>query len=405
MRRQHAEQHSEIRKLSESIEATPGAVDQYSQALKSLVAKIEGQVETKIKTAQKAGQAKVDSRIQAVRQAKTAADAQKKEADDRNTAWVQCVADEKVAKQAAEDAQASLTSAMGAQAKACKLQQANRGFKWAAAQDAYTLSFKCDNSVDGSCQSGLQGYQKDPLEKMLADAQQAMQANRDKYAALKADCDSKTKATADAKAAKAAADKAFADKELACEAMSKLERHAICEYGKKLQAQCVTEIQYKEFIKATQMKSVEYPNWHPLKYILSPSEDSEADRVEEWDTTAQTKCMLQASVEKGLGSNLKSDDVTACEKKVDFANQVGRLNQKGAEFKKLAGACNANQQISFGNGQAWEVADGAPAAAYHLKPYSLKLDPTDGDAPFGVCDKNGLEKVLDKILERLWPWG
>merc|ERR1719394_327422 len=132
----------------------------------------------------------------------------------------------------------------------------------------------------------------------MEDAKQAMQANKDKYAALKADCDAKTKATADAKA--------FADKELACEAMSKLERHAICEYGKKLQAQCVTEIQYKEFIKATQMKSIEYPNWHPLKYILSPSEDSEADRVAEWDTTAQTKCMLEASAQKGLGSSLAS---------------------------------------------------------------------------------------------------
>jgi len=405
MRRQHLDQHAEIRKISESIEATPGSDEQYSQSLKSLVAKIEAEVESKIKTAQKVGQAKVDSRVLAIREAKTAADAQKKEADDRNTAWVQCVADEKVAKQAAEDAQASLAAAMGAQAKACKLQQANRGFKWGAAQDAYTLSFNCDNSVDGSCQSGLLGYQKDPLEKMLADAKQAMQANRERYTALKAECDAQTQATADAKAAKAAADKAFAGKELACEAMSVLERHAICGYGKKLQAQCVTEIQYGEFIQATQMKSVEYPNWHPLKYILSPSEDSEADRIDEWDTTAQTKCMLQASVQKGSGTSLASEDVTACENKVDFATQVGRLDNKSAELNKLgASSCKSNQKISFGEGQAWEVAEGAPAAQYHLKPYALTLDHTDGDAPFDVCEKDGLEKVLDKILEKLWPW-
>merc|ERR1719203_124470 len=95
--------------------------------------------------------------------------------------------------------------------------------------------------------------------------------------------------------------------------------------------------------------------------------------------------MIAKSMKKGLNGALAVGDLDACSGQVDFAQDVGKLNTRQAEFDTLskANAC-ADGSITFFNGKTWNVPSGdrPSSKSYTEAEFTPQLDPSSGNFDF-----------------------
>jgi len=355
---------------------TPGAGEKYMASLKAVVGNIESKLETQVKEGQKATQVKLNVLFKGLEDANAAVNTAKTSADSDDKAWFKCAADEQKQRQAAEGAEKSLTSSRSNEKEACQLQQDNKGFALDAAAGKYKnqMNFACDLSA-GNCDAALKTFEETVLKRIESDVSAALTKDQSNYNSLKAACDTKKQEQVAAQSALGSTGSAWSTKRAECVKLASARQSSLCAFGSSAQAKCTAESEYSGFVATTKK--------------AKGDAHSEVDRTSEWLASQTTKCMVALSMEKGLHTSITSADVEACSSKVNFAQDVGSLKTRHAEFEKLAGSntCAAGK-ISFYNGQMWNVPDmeseeGKPkSSAYTRAPFTPELNPAAGNFEF-----------------------
>jgi len=353
-----------------SVAVTPGAADSFGNSLKVVANDIETQIEKKVTEGQAATQGKLDSLWKGLQDANNAADTAKTTAISKDKTWLECVDDEQKKRRAAEDADKSATDSRSNQNEACQLQQDNKGFAFDATGN-YKLDFACDHSIAGNCAAALKTYQETVLQKMFNDAETALQAGEAKYASHKASCDARAKEAVQAQSSLDSADAAWSSKRAQCAKLFPERESSMCAFGAQAQAKCSAEAEFAKLVAATQQ--------------VKGDADSEVDRENEWMASRSTQCMIAKAMEKGLDGAVAGADLDACAGQVNFAQDVGKLNTRQAEFSKLSGA-NAcvSADIKFSEGFTWNVPPGAKPASkqYTRARFEPQLDPSSSNFDF-----------------------
>jgi len=346
------------------VAVTPGAEGSFVKSLKAMVQDIETQVEKKITDGQAATQGKLDTLFKSLGDANIATNSAKKTAADNDKSWFECVADEHTKRQAAEAAEQSLTSSRSNENEACQLQQDNKGFTFDAT-GKYKLDFACDFMIAGNCTAALQAWNQKDLEKMSIDAKAALAKDQANYNSLKASCDGKKQARVQAQSSLDSAESAWSTKRAACKKLASQRQASMCAFGTKAKAKCSSEAEYTKLVAATKQ--------------AKGDADSEADRETEWMASQTSKCLISKSMQKGLKAVIGVADLDACSGQVNFAQDVGKLNARQAEFDALskANAC-VDSAITFFNGQTWRVPGGSKPSSksYTRTKYAPMLDPS-----------------------------
>jgi len=375
-----------VNKLSEYASAamTPGAEGSFAKSLNVLVQDLETKIEKKITDGQAATQGKLDTLFQSLEGSNTAANTAKQSAVATDKQWFNCASHEQAARQDAEHAAKVLTGAKGDESKVCQSHQDSMGFKYDGT-GKFTMTFACDHSVAGSCEAALKTWEDMSLQKMQGDAEAHMAKEQESHDTLKASCEAKTQARVEAQSTLDSTESTWGTKRAACKKLASQRQGVICDFGTAAQSKCSAEAEYAKLIAATQ--------------LAKGDADSEVDREREWLASGATKCMINTAIQKGLNGALAGADLDACAAKVNFGQEVGKLNRRQAEFDTLskANTCAAGP-ITFFNGETWNVpvGDKPSSKSYtkakftpQLKPASSNFDFCSSPPPPSPCDENG----------------
>jgi len=348
---------------------TPGAKESLNDILHKVISEIEQNVETKIKSGHVETQYAIDQRIADLRSGTSQAVDRKVEADDADNSWFNCVRNEKAALVAVEEAEKALSQSRSEVNEPCQLQEDRSAFSFKV--DKEKLKFYCDIAEYGNCDLQLNNY-KSQIASMRSALQYDMTVKEQSYNRAKQRCDA---AKADVVEKQTAQDSAKA--EWQGQRRQCLEKHeprqiAMCLFGASLQAKCEKVAAYKMLMsQIDQEKGGEFS--HP-------------DRVAEWRTTSLTKCLLSKVVD---GYEIDDAALDACEKAVDFAQEVGELDRQTATFEKLTTdtmfTCE-EKDIKF-RGQTWEVpGDYQPKSSqYIVKDFFPEVSLATGTYSFSFC--------------------
>jgi len=152
---------------------TPGATDSLNEALTKVIAQLETDVETKIKSWHLDTQRAIDAAVDALRGATTNAVDEKQTADGLDGAWYSCVTDEKAKRVAIEEAEEALQQARDSQIEPCQQQEDRKAT--GAQPQADTLKFFCDISTHGNCDAQIANY-KAQVDSMISGVKAETQA-------------------------------------------------------------------------------------------------------------------------------------------------------------------------------------------------------------------------------------
>jgi len=359
-----------IRRASGDDAFTPGVKETVAHLFKGVIQDIDGKVLQKIKASHKATQTKIDNAVSAIQGAHGAVTAGKQTADAADEKFFKCIAAEQAKRKEAEDAEKSLTASRSNENEACQLQQDSKDFAYAT--EKKDVGFKCDLSVDGTCEGELGAF-KNTLEDIEAEALAALEAEQKKYKALKAACYDQKQLRVKAQSAMTSSESAWAAQRKTCQGLAAPRTTALCAFGSKMQSKCAAEASYQALVAASQK--------------AKGDDDSEPDRAEEWKHAATAKCMLAKAVEKGTDVPVNSADLQACAAEASFGTQVGNLDRKEAIVRKLASSnvC-ANRNITFFSGQAWTVPPGAtPKSSEYTRSQFTPQLTVSGEQAFSFC--------------------
>merc|ERR1719384_1358232 len=339
---------------------TPGAGDNYASSLGAAVKTIEGDIEPKIKQQQGEAQVKLDASFSSLSEASSAALSAKSAADTADKSWFECAAEEQSKRQTIEAASKSLASSRSNENEACQLQQDNKDFAFDAS-GKYNFEVACDFAV-GDCASKMEAFVAETLKKIEADAKARLNAEQAKYTKLKASCDARTEERVAAQSALDAADSAWSSQRATCVKLSAQRKSAMCTFGSKVQGKCAAETQFSELVGATQKSD--------------GTELSEIDRASEWKVSQTAKCLVSKAILNGLQTAVSAADTETC---VSIIPTLSKLNLHNDEFLTLAASNKCTPlEISFFNGQAWNVPAGeAPASSEYTRgAFTPELDPS-----------------------------
>jgi len=348
---------------------TPGATDSLNEILHKVISEIEQNVESKIKSGHVNTQYAIDERIADLRSGTSQAVDRKVEADDADNAWFNCVRNEKAALVAVEEAERALAQSRSEVNEPCQLQEDRSAFSFKVDKDK--LKFYCDIAEYGNCDEQLKNY-KSQITNMRSALQYDMNVKEQSYKRAKQRCDAAKADLVEKQSARDGASAEWSSQRRQC-----LEKHeprqvAMCIFGTTLQAKCDKVAAYKMLMsQIDQEKGGEFS--HP-------------DRVAEWRTTSLTKCLLSKVVD---GYEIDNAALDACEKAIDFAEEVGELDRQTATFEKLTTdamfTCE-EKDIKF-RGQTWEVpGDYQPQSSqYVVKDFFAEVSLATGTSPFSFC--------------------
>jgi len=372
------QQSSGTEELLNRIEAfassavTPGAANAYDSALKAVADHIESKTTVSIKKGQVADQTKLSLHFEDLESANKDASTAKTSATASDKTWFGCIADEQAKLQAAEAAEKSLTTSRSNEDEACQLQQDSSPFEFDATEK-YKLDFECD-FLEKTCTSALQSFNTTIVEKMRQDARAALQESKTTYSHHKGACDKTKQERVQAQTALNSADSAWSTQRATCGKLKVKRQSDLCAFGVAAQAKCKAESTYNSAVAATQSQGGSFNG------VLS-----EVDRKTEWEASQTAKCMIERSIARSLNSVVDPADLAACAAKVNFDQDVGKLNLRKGELAKL-GASNkcAAGAISFHNGQEWVVPAGKQpqSSDYRRMAWTPALDPSAGNFAF-----------------------
>jgi len=356
---------------------TPGATESLNEVLTKVIGEIEANVESKIKAGHGYTQAAIKTRIDELNLATTHAVDQKKTSDELDTAWFNCVADEKAKKVAVEEAEAALAAAQKAQIAPCQLQEDRKMFSFEPNPDS--LSFVCNIATHGNCDPQLQNYEAQ-VESMLQGLESDAAAAEKRWQEAKAACDA---AKAEVVAKRSALDSAISVWKAArkdCQAKHESRQITVCIFGTTLQHKCSKVAVYNSLLKEVD--------------TVNGGEHSHPDRIKEWKAVAVTKCMISKVVE---GAEIDTATLDACESSVNYDRDVGVLDKQESQLAALTSpkkfTCE-EATITFG-GETWEVPQGEmPASSeYVSKADHPEVSLAADTAPFALCGGGGSSLV------------
>jgi len=369
-------ENGELRRIAEAAQATPGVGGQFTASLQKVAGSIEGTLQPRVQEAHDSTQRLIDTTFKNVQSATGLAVEHKATADQKDQAWFSCVAEELEKKTFHETSQDKLEIAQGAEEEACALQQKHKGFAFAAG-DKYNFDFKCDHSIENSCQEKLKAFQKHTGE-MQSDAEELYQAKKKYYEDLEADCKTKVAETKTAGQELAAAGNAHESHRDKCETVQQERVKHICEYGDAVQAKGTDEAEFKKLMAAVEGRG---------------TEESEADRQQEWTSLVTSGCMIKRSIALGMKGPVSETDMKACSAQAQNS-PLEKLNTQADAFKTLTEShpCVFGR-ISFSNGEQWKVSgNGENSEDYSKEKFTPELHPTDGEQPFKMCPQENEEK-------------
>jgi len=348
---------------------TPGATESLNEALTTVIAEIQRDVEPKIKAGHASTQAEIDKRINALNAATAQAVQGKETADAADRTWFECVQEEKAMREAIEDAESTLAQARSDTNEPCQQQEDRAPFEWAP--DAAKLKFVCDISEHGNCDLQMKNYQSQ-IDNMMAGLRIEVDAKVASYTEAKEACDA---AKADVVKKQYALDGATAswqNQKRQCMQKHETRQVSMCLFGSNLQNKCDKGAAYLELMAAIDKEN--------------GGEYSHPDRVGEWTTIHMTTCMLSKVVE---GGEINTASLDECEKSANFDQDVGVLDRKESTFKALTSSekftCS-EKQITF-TGKTWNVPEGdSPASSeYTIEEYHPEVRLAADAAAFGFC--------------------
>jgi len=375
--------HEEVRRIAEAVDgqATPGASDHYTTALKAVLDKIEGELKPKVFDLQQEAQTKVDETLTAVQEAERSAASAKGSADKQDQALFACVSAELQKKEFHETAQEKLVEAQKDEKDASAEKDKSRQFSHTAG-DKYQMSMQCDNGIAGGC-AGKKKALMTSMQTMIQDTKNALAAKMKYFKDMETQHKSRQTETANAQTAMDAAAENHESHRNKCEAAKTRRDRAVCEYGDMLQAKGVEENEFMAVIEDINGEG---------------GENSESDRMKEWNTLSHMECMLKKGIAKGLKGPIDTNDHGACADQPDLT----LLARKAGEFEQLSKShANVARPITFSSGQEWIVSSNGEAAAdYSKQAFSVTLNPDEGEQPFDMCpDENDGWKNL--VAEKL----
>jgi len=350
-------------KLLASQRVTPGAKDSLNEILLKVLNDIDENVQSKIKSGHTDTQSAINQRIADLRSATTQAVDRKGDADAADNTWYNCVRAERGAKVAIEEAEKELAQSRSDTNEPCQVKEDRSPYSWKS--NPNSLKFYCDIAQYGNCDEQIQNYRYQ-IQNMAAGLRSDVAYKKQSFNEAKKRCDAAKAVVIEKQDAHSSSIAAWHSKKRECLQKHEPRQVAMCVFGATLQAKCEKVEAYKTLMsQIDQVKGGEYS--HP-------------DRVAEWRTTALTKCLLSKVVD---GSDVDGYTLEACEKSVNFAEQVGELDRHSAAFAKLTSdamfSCT-EKTIKF-KGEAWDVprSESPDSSEYVVKPF-------EPEVPFSFCE-------------------
>lgn len=357
-----------IDKLSALLErgqedATPDFTAAFAGAVDHALEEIRNTVKPLISEAHTSTQTEINSRVAAVQASSGEAQAEKSKAVEKDTAWNECIRQEKNDRIAVETAESEKAQAIEEERQAIAAEDAAKDFS-----DSITLEpFECDfrEQEGGSCWSSYEAS----VQTKLANLRTKMD---DKEAIYQAAATRLSNARASLEAAKtklANAINTWSGQRAACIDVDADRTQALCSLGEKLKLKCQSVDSYRDLVQHIGETGTQWS--HP-------------DREHEHATVQVTECLLDKA---RAGSPLTAGDVTSCEDKVV---SIGDLDLKQSELTSFVTGeyftCAETEIIL--TGKHWNIPDPAaaepPSASYEeIMDYAEAINPYEG---FTFCE-------------------
>jgi len=362
---QRGKQHLD---LISKLAWTEGAAESLQEAIDEVVKRLDLDVTTKIKSDHQETQTALDNAISALDGTTKSALQHKATADTNDGSWLDCIRQEKAAREDIEAAEAAVIAARDAKVAPCQAREDAREFTF---EPTEVDKIVCDHSEDGHCDLQLQNFDN-TLTDMVQSLKDARDAKEAIYVAANNACDAATAELASKESDLSAAGTAWQTKKAECQSKHTHRSTSACTFGAKLQSKCADVADYNTLIDAIDKEN--------------GGSYSEPDRIEEWSTVHVTVCLLN---EVAASGNLNEETLNKCEASENYQKDIGDLDRKGAMFNDLTSAANfqcSETTITF-KGQDWRITnDGASSTDYVLvENYARPVNLAEGQNPFDFC--------------------
>lgn len=344
-----------------------GVTETTNDILVNVIKQIELTVESTISNGHKDTQDAINEAMTAFEVTSDRTVSKKKIADAADTAWFNCIRQERSMLVDHEQRVTDEASSRSSAAESCQIQDDEKPFEAAPNVPA----FHCDISLTGNCDSQIAEYRK-LVTGILATVQKNMATEKTKYTEAATACSLAEKDAAQKQSAMTDAMTEFDNHKNICLNLHETRMVDMCSFGEDLTRKCETMSAYSELIAFVDQ--------------ANGGEHSQPDREQEWMTTSKVKCMLSNLID---GIEIDALSLDACANLVDYAKDVGILDKREAEFKvhtSIDGLTCEEKVISF-TGKTWETPSGASpeSSQYHVADWTPRVDLTPGGDPFAFC--------------------
>jgi len=280
--------------LVERGQATPGAMEQFGNAVYTAIQSIDDEVIPLIIDGQAQTQQAITSSADLVEVKTGHLVDEKNVADDEDREWNVCVAQEKQDRIKVETAEGELEAAQGRVAQPCDAETAAAKFD----TEVKLASFSCDIEEQGG-ECNVQNYEETAMA-MLQEAKNDQQDKKEVYDAAVALCKEARDNVTTATAKRDAAINTWRGQQGLCVKAWVRRESALCTFGTALQEKCAALDAY-----------------HLLQEQAQGSDNvhSQEERSNEYATAQITKC-LTSGIAANPGS-LQPEALAACERQAD----------------------------------------------------------------------------------------
>jgi len=331
---------------------------------------IESDVEARIIADHQDAQAAITAAVKLANGTTVRTGAAKAAADLGNKYWAACIDQEKKKIVEHEEENAKLPGLKTTMDEACQKQASLALFE----SKPQATTFNCDFSNGKVCASELQAY-KQSLDSIVSSVQQGAGQAVSKYVEAKSQCQAATQAYNAQVAHVGEVHRQWASQRKTCHGKRVTRETQICTFGTFLQEKCVALSNYKNIIASIDGTGSEFS--HP-------------DRVAEWRVSQLVKCLVGKFAS---GAEIVEEDLSSCEKAVNFDNDVGVLDKKADQIAQYSATfgCNADSEVISFAGGTWEVPQGTggnipPSQGYKFNPeFKVQASLGFGTDPFPFC--------------------
>merc|ERR1719323_1770679 len=331
---------------------------------------IESDVEERIRNDHQDAQAAIIAAVKLANGTNVRTTTAKSSADLGNKYWAACIDEEKKKIVEHEQEKGKLPALKTRMDETCQRQASLALFE----SKPEALPFNCDFSNGKVCASELQAY-KQSLDSIVSSVQQGAGQAVSKYVEAKGQCQAATQAYNSQVAHVGEVHREWAAQRKACHGKRVTRETQICTFGTFLQEKCVALSNYKNIIASIDGTGSEFS--HP-------------DRVAEWRVSQLVKCLVGKFAS---GADIVEEDLSSCEKAVNFDNDVGVLDKKADQIAQYSATfgCNAESEVISFAGGTWEVPQGTggnipPSQGYKFNPeFKVQASLGFGTDPFPFC--------------------